>query len=126
MATTAELLKAAQDENAKLREAINTSGQRSLSCKVSEKGAVSVYGLGRFPVTLYETQWEQLAAFMPTVMAFVVASKGKLASKADRKIATQAPEKTAETVTAAPATAPTLEQLQAMVAALTAAAPAKA
>jgi len=35
---------------------------KALSCKVSEKGALSVYGLGRFPVTLYRGQWERLFA----------------------------------------------------------------
>jgi len=43
-------------ENAKLRSA----AQRSLRFKVSEKGGVSVYGLGRFPVTLYVEQWTSL------------------------------------------------------------------
>ena len=38
----------------------------SMSLKVSEKGAVSVYGLGRFPVTLYREQWDRLLALMLT------------------------------------------------------------
>ena len=36
-----------------------------ISLKVSEKGALSVYGLGRFPVTLYREQWEKLLALLP-------------------------------------------------------------
>lgn len=40
------------------------ASQRKLSCKVSEKGAIAVYGLGRFPVTLYASQWEQLIPFI--------------------------------------------------------------
>lgn len=43
-------------ENAALKNA----GQRNLSFKVSEKGGISVYGLGRFPVTLYVEQWNTL------------------------------------------------------------------
>jgi hypothetical protein len=40
--------------------ALKTAGQRNLSFKVSEKGGISVYGLGRFPVTLYVEQWNTL------------------------------------------------------------------
>lgn len=36
------------------------ASQRKLTLKVSEKGAVSLYGMGRFPVTLYGSQWERL------------------------------------------------------------------
>ena len=46
---------------------------RPLMCKVSEKGAVSVYGLQRMPVTLYAAQWERLAPFIPTLLAFIKA-----------------------------------------------------
>lgn len=55
---------------------------KRLSCKVSEKGAVSVYGLGRFPVTLYAGQWERLAAALPDIEAFMTANKPLLAVKA--------------------------------------------
>jgi hypothetical protein len=43
----------------------------TLSCKVSEKGAVSVYGLQRMPVTLYAEQWERLLAFAEEVKSFI-------------------------------------------------------
>ena len=43
---------------------MKADGQRKLTCKVSEKGAISVYGLGRFPVTLYIGQWEKLTDFI--------------------------------------------------------------
>src|SRR5438045_188440 len=49
--------------------------------KISEKGAVSLYGLGRFPVTLYGSQWIALADKMPEVIAFLAANKSKLAVK---------------------------------------------
>ncbi len=43
----------------------------SLYCKVSEKGAISVYGLQRMPVTLYVEQWERLLAFADEVQKFM-------------------------------------------------------
>ena len=46
---------------------------KSLYCKVSEKGAISVYGLQRMPVTLYVEQWERLNLFMPEVVSFAKA-----------------------------------------------------
>jgi hypothetical protein len=44
---------------------------RSVSLKVSEKGGVSVYGLGRFPVTLYKEQWTKLLAMADEILAFI-------------------------------------------------------
>ena len=44
-------------------------GQMSL--KVSEKGALSVYGLGRFPVTLYREQWEKLLGMTDEIRSFI-------------------------------------------------------
>lgn len=52
-----------------------------LRCKVSEKGGLSVYGMGRFPVTLYLSQWEALIKFMPEVVAFIQANGDKLSRK---------------------------------------------
>ena len=46
-------------------------GNGSLSCKVSQKGAVSVYGLQRMPVTLYAEQWERLLGFADTIREFI-------------------------------------------------------
>jgi hypothetical protein len=66
-------------ENEKLKE--KDAKRSTLTCKVSDKGGVSVYGLGRFPVTLYGQQWERLIAFAPEVSAFLVANKAKLATK---------------------------------------------
>lgn len=48
------------------------------SIKISEKGAVSVYGLGRFPVTLYRSQWLQLIAMVDTIKAFFETHKVQL------------------------------------------------
>jgi len=49
------------NEAAKLISALNGNGKgNQVTYKVSEKGALSVYGMGRFPVTLYAEQWERL------------------------------------------------------------------
>ena len=53
----------------------------TLSFKVSEKGAVSVYGLGRFPVTLYFEQWNKLLAQVDELRTFLEANKSKLKLK---------------------------------------------
>lgn len=53
-----------------------------LTLKVSEKGALCVYGLGRFPVTLYASQWERLLDHAPAIRAFIAANRTKLATKA--------------------------------------------
>jgi len=52
-----------------------------LSFKVSDKGGVSVYGLGRFPVTLYYEQWIRLLDKAPELREFLAANKGKLKLK---------------------------------------------
>ena len=50
----------------------------ALAFKVSEKGAVSVYGLGRFPVTLYQEQWDKLLAMTDELRAFIEANRALL------------------------------------------------
>lgn len=58
------------------------ANQRKLTLKVSEKGAVSLYGMGRFPVTLYGTQWERLLDHADEVRAFLTANSALLSIKA--------------------------------------------
>jgi hypothetical protein len=62
-----------KSENERLRAELETlkrpRGQMSL--KVSEKGALSVYGLGRFPVTLYREQWEKLLGMTDEIRSFI-------------------------------------------------------
>lgn len=53
--------------------------------KVSEKGAVSLYGLGKFPVTLYRGQWEKLLAIVPDIKAFIEEHKSELSTLDNRK-----------------------------------------
>ncbi|MEP7306270.1 MAG: hypothetical protein ABJA98_12195 [Acidobacteriota bacterium] len=61
------------------------SRARSTGLKVSEKGGVSVYGLGRFPVTLYKEQWTKLLAMADEIRAFMVEHDAQLKSKDDVK-----------------------------------------
>lgn len=55
--------------------------KRGLYCKVSEKGAISVYGLQRMPVTLYMEQWDRLIEFAPDIKSFIQENEGKLKRK---------------------------------------------
>lgn len=60
---------------------LQTAGQRKLTMKVSDKGAASLYGLGRFPVTLYKGQWERLCGEVEHIKAFLVANEALLSVK---------------------------------------------
>ena len=66
-------------ENAALKATKPAPG--ALSFKVSNKGAVSVYGLGRFPVTLYVGQWERLLAVVPQLGQFIEDHRSELKTK---------------------------------------------
>ena len=80
MATPEEL----QAEIEKLRaenEALKKPTRGQMSLRVSEKGALSVYGLGRFPVTLYREQWEKLLGMADEIRAFIQANDGALKKK---------------------------------------------
>ena len=73
-----------QAELARLRaenERLKKSGSRALGMKVSEKGALSVYGMGRFPVTLYKEQWLKLLAMGEEIKAFIEANNESLKTK---------------------------------------------
>lgn len=52
-------------------EALKKPIRGKIFMKVSEKGALSVYGLGRFPVTLYREQWERLLGMADEIRAFI-------------------------------------------------------
>lgn len=56
---------------------------KPLKFKVSEKGGVSVYGLGRFPVTLYKEQWERLLAATADLQQFITVNAGSLKTKGE-------------------------------------------
>ena len=62
-------------------ERLKGAQSRGMSMKVSEKGALSVYGLGRFPVTLYKEQWTKLLAMADDIKAFLRDNDEKLKTK---------------------------------------------
>jgi hypothetical protein len=66
-------------ENAALKASSARRG--GVSFKVSEKGGLSVYGLGRFPVTLYKEQWAKLLDLADDIRAFIKAHEAELKSK---------------------------------------------
>ncbi|HMV31276.1 MAG: hypothetical protein IPI38_12120 [Gemmatimonadetes bacterium] len=61
--------------------ALKNRTQRGVSLKVSEKGGVSVYGLGRFPITFYKEQWEKLLDMADDIRAFIRENEGRLKVK---------------------------------------------
>ena len=64
-------------ENASLKK----GAARGVSMKVSEKGGLSVYGMGRFPVTLYKEQWLKLLDLSDEIRTFIAAHDSELKSK---------------------------------------------
>jgi hypothetical protein len=62
-------------------ERLKARAVRGTSLKVSEKGALSVYGLGRFPVTLYKEQWRKLLGMADEIRAFLEENDAQLKSK---------------------------------------------
>ncbi|MDM7997969.1 MAG: hypothetical protein QUT30_20045 [Acidobacteriota bacterium] len=62
-------------------EALKKSSSKGLSLRVSEKGALSVYGLGRFPVTLYKEQWLRILDMAEEIRAFISQNEAQLKSK---------------------------------------------
>jgi hypothetical protein len=76
-----EDLKAEVEKLRAENERLKTQRGRSVSLKVSEKGGVSVYGLGRFPVTLYKEQWTKLLAMADEIRAFLKEHDTELKAK---------------------------------------------
>jgi hypothetical protein len=70
------------DEASKLLEAAEDDRRGKLYCKVSPKGAISVYGLQRMPVTLYVEQWTRLLDFTDDVRSFIKEHDSELKRKA--------------------------------------------
>lgn len=62
-------------------DALKKTASKGLSMKVSEKGGLSVYGLGRFPVTLYKEQWTKLLEMAEDIKSFIRANEDKLKTK---------------------------------------------
>ena len=68
-----------KEENEQLKSKKSRTGE--ISFKVSEKGAVSVYGMGRFPVTLYKEQWEKLLGRSSDLLSFIKENETNLKTK---------------------------------------------
>ena len=58
-----------------------SASRGTLSMKVSEKGALSIYGMGRFPVTLYKEQWLKLLGITEEIRKFISDNDSKLKTK---------------------------------------------
>ena len=82
MATDDEL-KAEVERLRAENEKLKSQTTRGVSLKVSEKGGVSVYGLGRFPVTLYKEQWTTLLTMVDEIRAFIKEHDAELKAKPD-------------------------------------------
>ena len=74
-----EELKAELERLRKENEALKKGA--GIRMKVSEKGAVSIYGMGRFPVTLYKEQWLKLLDMSADIRAFIAANEAQLKAK---------------------------------------------
>ncbi len=66
-----------RQENASLKK----GAVKGISMKVSEKGGLSVYGMGRFPITLYKEQWLKLLDMSAEIRAFIAANESQLKTK---------------------------------------------
>ena len=66
-----------RNENAALKKGASTG----IRMKVSEKGAVSIYGMGRFPVTFYKEQWLKLLDMSDQIREFIAANETQLKAK---------------------------------------------
>ena len=79
----ADQLKAIAHFKAKTAEAESKAkAARTLTLKIGQSGGLSVYGLGRFPVTLYKEQWQKLLAMAKDINDFIAANGDKLKVKA--------------------------------------------
>ena len=78
---TDEDLKAELERLKAENESLKSRAVRGISMKVSEKGGLSIYGLGRFPVTLYKEQWFKLLDMANDIRAFLAENDSKLKTK---------------------------------------------
>jgi hypothetical protein len=84
---TPELLMSDEDMKAELErlrkenESLKKGAAKGISMKVSEKGGLSIYGLGRFPITLYKEQWTKLLDMSDDIRQFLVTHDAELKTK---------------------------------------------
>ena len=79
--TAEQKLARLEAENQALREQVEQRKTGQLRLKVGEKGGLSLYGLGRFPVTLYKEQWVRLLDFADEIRSFLKANDQQLKAK---------------------------------------------
>ena len=79
--TAEERLARLEAENKALREQVEQRKTGQLRLKVSEKGGLSLYGLGRFPVTLYKEQWQRLLDYAEEIRSFLKDHDSQLKAK---------------------------------------------
>ena len=79
--TAEQKLARLEAENRALREQVEQRKTGQLRLKVSEKGGLSLYGLGRFPVTLYKEQWGRLLDYADEIRSFLKANDQQLKAK---------------------------------------------
>jgi hypothetical protein len=79
-----EELKAELERLRSENEALKRATSSGIRMKVSEKGAVSIYGMGRFPVTLYKEQWLRLLDMSADIRAFIAANEARLNNVRDQ------------------------------------------
>ena len=80
-----EVLRAELERLKRENETLKDRSARGISLRVSAKGAVSVYGLGRFPVTLYKEQWARLLQMADDIRAFIREHEPELKAKEPRE-----------------------------------------
>jgi hypothetical protein len=78
---TPEEMQAEIERLRKENESLKKPSRGQMSLRVSEKGALSVYGLGRFPVTLYREQWEKLLGMGDEIRSFIEMHDSELKKK---------------------------------------------
>lgn len=81
---TPEELKAELDRLRAENESLKKQTQRGVFLRVSEKGGISLYGLGRFPITLYVEQWQKILEMAPEIERFIEANAASLKRKEQR------------------------------------------
>ena len=81
MADDAAQMKAELERLRSENDALKKTKEKGLTMKIGEKGGLSVYGLGRFPVTLYKEQWVRLLAMADEIRGFIEANNDKLKTK---------------------------------------------
>ena len=74
-------LRAELERLRKENESLKKGAAKGISMKVSEKGGLSIYGLGRFPITLYKEQWTKLLDMSDEIRSFLVANDAELKTK---------------------------------------------